>query len=96
MCRQLTRSLGRYFDHDRIDPFKPDPAPSKFLALAPLALLRHLAASDTVSAMTDTASLPETYCEGFHDPEVVKKMVYRKMPHYGCGSHSTQKVPRPA
>ena len=27
--------------------------------------------------------LPETYCEGFHDPEAVRKMRYRSMPHFG-------------
>ena len=29
------------------------------------------------------AGLPESYCEGFHDAETIKKMKYRTMPHYG-------------
>ena len=32
------------------------------------------------------ARLPESYCEGFHDPEELKKMEYRVMPHFGAVS----------
>ena len=29
------------------------------------------------------APLPESFCEGYHDAETVRKMAFRTMPHYG-------------
>ena len=34
-------------------------------------------------AAATEAPLPESFCEGYHDAETVRKMVFRKMPHYG-------------
>lgn len=35
---------------------------------------------------SETAPLPESFCEGFHDADTVRKMAFRQMPHYGMVS----------
>ena len=40
-------------------------------------------ASPQTASSTMPGELPETYVDGWHDPDVLKKMDYRTMPKFG-------------